>query len=301
MQVVLLTAVLALGLNLHVINAWRRRRRVSQVRGAKELETRKKRDLLSDGRKCSIHGEYSLKRGKVVPTDNTGSTVTGLKCNKDFCWKGHYCWQCKLRSGGLEFREVMPSQINKIICKDAQCLVGKKDTSLEYYSRNDSRSVPRANGPFSCNSYLCMSDKDCWKCRLNHENDDFETVNTGREFDNRVTCCPIPTRLVQLQGRSFGGLKSGSSLDDDEEKELENDGSFILANLPARKLITNIEVTHRGRKSPVQYTFSYSLDGETWLEYHEFQDKAVSYTKILANWQPKVIFDKVTFSVFYCI
>ena len=88
---------------------------------------------------------------------------------------------------------------------------------------------------------------------------------------------------------------------DDEEDELENDGSFILVNLPARKLITNIAVTHRERKGPVHYTFSYSTDGKTWSEYHEFQDKAVSHTKILANRQPKIPFDKVTFSVFYFI
>ena len=63
-----------------------------------------------------------------------------------------------------------------------------KDTGLEYYTTNSSRSIPISEGPFKCNDYLCMSDGKCWKCRLNDETNEIKVINKGYEFDSRVSC-----------------------------------------------------------------------------------------------------------------
>ena len=71
---------------------------------------------------------------------------------------------------------------------DVQCLVGKTDAGLEYYSTNNSRSLPLAKGPFSCNNFLCMSGDKCWKCRLNSDDTDYAVIHKGKEFNSKVTC-----------------------------------------------------------------------------------------------------------------
>ena len=58
-----------------------------------------------------------ITHGRLVPCDSTGEIVDSLYCNKDLCWKGAYCWQCRLQSGSKGFQVVSNDDINNVVCE----------------------------------------------------------------------------------------------------------------------------------------------------------------------------------------
>eukprot|EP00794_Sanderia_malayensis_P008052 gene8052-8915_t len=291
--------------------SWRRRRRVSSLG---DSEARRKRSiscnvhpvffevnlkcLLKDrGRQetCRLHGEYKIIKGKIRPAVWADS-ITNIQCNNQRCWKGDYCWECRLKSGTNKYERLTQNNMDDLACEDAQCPLGRRDTRFYYYSLNDTRTLPHARGPFHCNRYICMTSQRCWKCRLNSDSIDFETVNEGKEFHKKVTCCPIPKLLTHVSTAKF--FKMGHSrmtnnddvtmpgLDDDEDDMSEliepveySNSNAIDVDLKANKLITNIHIYGKGAIRKKRFTIAYSSDGKKdWTNYEEYNTKALFYS-----------------------
>eukprot|EP00112_Aurelia_sp_Birch-Aquarium-sp1_P004665 Seg1528.5 transcript_id=Seg1528.5/GoldUCD/mRNA.D3Y31 product="Coagulation factor VIII" protein_id=Seg1528.5/GoldUCD/D3Y31 len=286
------------GLNSPDVKAWRRRRRTTKKIHKRSTSLIKKNSIPVPTHEalCTMHGEYAIKNGKLLPVDKQGQEIKGLKCNKNLCWKGDYCWQCQLSNGKNKFQAITQNMMKDLICKDVQCLVGKTDAGSEYYSTNNSRSLPLAKGPFSCNNFLCMSGNKCWKCRLNSDETDFEVIHKGKEFNSKVTCCPLSKRLASVENSGGGNYEAKTShenvvsTDDDEESLQLVKKNSISIDLKKKKLITGIEIYHKKKSRIVLFVVSYSQDGKSWNDYKEYGRTAVFRSSRIAEKKHRTLF-----------
>ena len=58
-----------------------------------------------------------MKNGRLMPCDVSGVLVNGMKCNKDLCWKGAFCWQCRLKNGSRRFKSISLDKLKDVVCE----------------------------------------------------------------------------------------------------------------------------------------------------------------------------------------